>query len=64
MENLQTEALEIEFMEYSKGLQTISESEFARILLRYTKVQEEDYDFYIDKIKNRMSREEVSFLLY
>lgn len=36
MENLQTEVLELEFSEFSKGLPTISETDFAKILLRYT----------------------------
>ncbi|XP_046704660.1 calcium uptake protein 3, mitochondrial isoform X4 [Silurus meridionalis] len=38
MDNLQTEVLEIEFLAYSKGMTTISEEDFARILLRYTTV--------------------------
>ncbi|XP_047013120.1 calcium uptake protein 3, mitochondrial isoform X3 [Ictalurus punctatus] len=38
MDNLQTEVLEIEFLTYSKGMTTISEEDFARILLRYTTV--------------------------
>lgn len=36
MENLQTEVLELEFNEFSRGLPTISELDFAKILLRYT----------------------------
>lgn len=36
MENLQTEVLEMEFQEFAKGATTISEIDFARILLRYT----------------------------
>lgn len=36
MENLQTEVLEMEFQEFAKGASTISEIDFARILLRYT----------------------------
>ncbi|XP_062333041.1 calcium uptake protein 3, mitochondrial isoform X2 [Osmerus eperlanus] len=39
MDNLQTEVLEIEFLSYSRGLPTISEEDFARILLRYTNVE-------------------------
>ena len=39
MENLQTEVLQIEFNEFSKGLPTISELDFAKILLRYTYLQ-------------------------
>nr|XP_003199954.2 calcium uptake protein 3, mitochondrial-like isoform X3 [Danio rerio] len=39
MDNLQTEVLEIEFLSYSKGMTTISEEDFDRILLRYTTVE-------------------------
>ena len=35
MENLQSEVLELEFIEFSKGKAVISEVDFARILLRY-----------------------------
>ena len=35
MENLQTEVLELEFAEFSSGLKTITEIEFAQILLRF-----------------------------
>lgn len=36
MENLQTEVLELEFHEFSKGAETINEVDFAKIMLRYT----------------------------
>lgn len=36
MENLQTEVLEMEFQQFAKGGNTISEMDFAKILLRYT----------------------------
>lgn len=36
MENLQTEVLEMEFQEFAKGADVISELDFARIMLRYT----------------------------
>ncbi|XP_056346046.1 calcium uptake protein 3, mitochondrial isoform X3 [Oenanthe melanoleuca] len=39
MDNLQTEVLEIEFLSYSNGMNTISEEDFAHILLRYTNVE-------------------------
>ena len=42
MEDLQKEVLEIEFNEFSKGMNKISPIEFAEILLRYT-------DFHQDK---------------
>ena len=36
MEDLQTEVQELEFHEFSKGLDCISQVDFAKILLRYT----------------------------
>ena len=36
MEDLQNEVLEIEFNEFSKGMNNISSIEFAELLLRYT----------------------------
>lgn len=36
MMNLQQEVLELEFHEFSKGRNTITELDFAKILLRYT----------------------------
>lgn len=36
MDNLQTEVLELEFYEFSKGNIAITEVDFAKILLRYT----------------------------
>ena len=36
MDDLQTEVLEIEFNEFSKGMNKITQVEFAEILLRYT----------------------------
>ncbi|KAI3389176.1 hypothetical protein SNEBB_009731 [Seison nebaliae] len=49
--NLQEEILDIEFHEFSKGKVTISELEFAEILLRYTDVE----DSVRESIKERLS---------
>uniref|UniRef100_A0A8C9TH99 Mitochondrial calcium uptake family member 3 n=1 Tax=Scleropages formosus TaxID=113540 RepID=A0A8C9TH99_SCLFO len=49
MDNLQTEVLEIEFLSYSKGMTTISEEDFARILLRYTNV--ENISSYLENVR-------------
>ena len=35
MDNLQTEVLQMEYHEFSKGAKTITEVDFARILLRH-----------------------------
>ncbi|CAK9833749.1 Calcium uptake protein 3, mitochondrial [Anthophora retusa] len=50
MENLQQEVLELEFHEFSKGRDTISELDFAKILLRYTHLDTDEYDKYLDRI--------------
>ncbi|XP_061942757.1 calcium uptake protein 3, mitochondrial isoform X4 [Apis cerana] len=51
MENLQHEILELEFHEFSKGHDTISELDFAKILLRYTQLDTDEYDKYLDRIQ-------------
>ncbi|PAA47923.1 hypothetical protein BOX15_Mlig018762g2 [Macrostomum lignano] len=58
MTNLQWEVLEIEFTEFSKGLQTISESEFAQVLLRYTKLSPEVQEEQLQRVRDRLVREE------
>ncbi|XP_058241093.1 calcium uptake protein 3, mitochondrial isoform X4 [Hemibagrus wyckioides] len=55
MDNLQTEVLEIEFLTYSKGMITISEEDFARILLRYTNV--EDIRSYLENVRQSIPDE-------
>ncbi|XP_029605386.1 calcium uptake protein 3, mitochondrial isoform X6 [Salmo trutta] len=57
MDNLQTEVLEIEFLTYSKGMTTISEEDFARILLRYTNV--ENISSYLDNVRQSIPDEKV-----
>ncbi|XP_045516379.1 calcium uptake protein 3, mitochondrial isoform X2 [Pieris brassicae] len=54
MENLQTEVLELEFHEFSKGHETISEVDFAKILLRYTYLDTDEYDMYLDRLLDRV----------
>ncbi|XP_039471555.1 calcium uptake protein 3, mitochondrial isoform X2 [Oreochromis aureus] len=55
MDNLQTEVLEIEFLSYSKGMPTISEEDFAQILLRYTNV--EDVSGYLENMRHSIPDE-------
>jgi len=57
MENLQTEVLELEFQEFSRGFETISEEDFAKILLRYTHLHASDYDVYIQRLRERIPAE-------
>lgn len=62
MRNLQTEVLELEFHEFSKGQQKISEVDFAKILLRYTYLDTDEYDSYLDRLLDREAKEKgVSF---
>lgn len=62
MQNLQTEVLEIEFCEFSKGHERISEVDFAKILLRYTYLDTDEYDSYLDRLLDRETKERgVSF---
>ncbi|XP_018397524.1 PREDICTED: calcium uptake protein 3, mitochondrial [Cyphomyrmex costatus] len=53
MENLQHEILELEFHEFSKGHNTINELDFAKILLRYTYLEPNEYDKYLDRMLDR-----------
>ncbi|XP_071786355.1 calcium uptake protein 3, mitochondrial-like isoform X6 [Asterias amurensis] len=57
MDNLQAEVLELEFYEFSKGMPTISESEFAHILLRYTNMEEYKMQEFIHRVQERMPEE-------
>ncbi|XP_037867820.1 calcium uptake protein 3, mitochondrial isoform X3 [Bombyx mori] len=57
MENLQSEVLELEFQEFAKGHETISEVDFAKILLRYTYLDTDEYDMYLDRLLDRMKHE-------
>ncbi|KAL7014452.1 hypothetical protein ACKWTF_015936 [Chironomus riparius] len=58
MKNLQTEVLELEFHEFSKGHEKISEVDFAKILLRYTYLDTEEYDNYLDRLLDRHDMKE------
>ncbi|XP_076811275.1 calcium uptake protein 3, mitochondrial-like isoform X7 [Clavelina lepadiformis] len=55
MENLQTEVLEIEFLAYSRGMVTISEVDFARMVLKYTDVV--NTEEYIENVTKRIPEE-------
>lgn len=57
MRNLQTEVLELEFHEFSKGHEKISEVDFAKILLRYTYLDTDEYDNYLDRLLDREAKE-------
>lgn len=59
MTNLQCEVIELEFLEFSKGMPTISEEDFARILLRYTKLKNEEINKCLRRVRRRMPEEKV-----
>jgi len=60
MTNLQTEVIELEFLEFSHGMQTISEEDFARILLRYTNLEKADIGACLDRVRSNTPEEKVS----
>ena len=60
MENLQSEVIELEFLEFSKGLATISEEDFARILLRYTMLDRSNIEECITRVRSRTPSEKGS----
>ncbi|CAG7823706.1 unnamed protein product [Allacma fusca] len=63
MEDLQTEVQELEFHEFSKGLDCISQVDFAKILLRYTYLESEEYETYLDRLVDRIKLEQgITFL--
>jgi len=51
MENFQKEILEIEFNEFSHGFKTISDLDFAEILLRYTNLDRDTKKLILKKVK-------------
>ncbi|CAF3933429.1 unnamed protein product [Rotaria sp. Silwood2] len=51
MENLQTEVLEIEFTGFSHSFKTISDLDFAEILLRYTDFDRNTKKFILKRVK-------------
>ncbi|KAH8273178.1 hypothetical protein KR018_010986 [Drosophila ironensis] len=57
MDNLQTEVLELEFHEFSKGNSVISELDFAKILLRYTYLATDEYDVFLERLLERVKEE-------
>lgn len=60
MDNLQTEVLEIEFLTYSKGMTTISEEDFAKILLRFTNV--DNISAYLENVRQCIPDEKVEYI--
>ncbi|XP_076446623.1 calcium uptake protein 3, mitochondrial-like isoform X2 [Babylonia areolata] len=57
MANLQSEVIELEFMEFSRGLSTISEVDFAKILLRYTSLDRGQIEECLERVRSRIPQE-------
>lgn len=55
MQDVQLEVLEMEFMEYSRGMPTIPEDSFARLLLRNTSLEEEEIQKYLNRLCSRLT---------
>jgi len=62
MDNLQTEVLQMEYNEFAKGCATITEMDFARILLRYTFLNTEEYETILDRLADRLHKESADGL--
>ncbi|KAK6058543.1 EF hand [Cooperia oncophora] len=62
-QNLQEELMEIEFHEFARGKATISPMDFARLVLRYTIVNKDDYHKYINRVKERTSPDDKGVTL-
>jgi len=54
MDNMQMEVLELEFHEYAKGREFISELDFAKILLRSTILTKFEHEEYLDRLRSRV----------
>lgn len=63
MDNLQTEVLEIEFTEFSHGFKTISDLDFAEILLRYTDFDRDTKKSILRRVKKTATEASVSISL-
>jgi len=46
-------------MEYSRGMPTIPEDSFARLLLRNTSLEEEEVQKYLDRLCGRLKQRKV-----
>ncbi|EDO37981.1 predicted protein [Nematostella vectensis] len=55
MADLQVEVSEMEFIEYSRGMPTVPEESFARLLLRNTALEAEEVAKYLDRLNSRLT---------
>ena len=64
MANLQLEVIELEFMEFSRGMKTISEVDFARVLLRDTNLDNRQKEKRLEQVRSNIPEEKVSFVYF
>lgn len=55
MQNVQTEALDVEFRTYSMGLPSITPEDFAKIILRHTKLSSTDRENRVNHLRAKLS---------
>ncbi|KAF1752042.1 hypothetical protein GCK72_018596 [Caenorhabditis remanei] len=63
-ENLQEELMEIEFYEFARGKSTISPVDFARLILRYSIVNLDDYHKYLQRVQEKSADDEQGITLH
>uniref|UniRef100_A0A8R1HQY7 EF-hand domain-containing protein n=1 Tax=Caenorhabditis japonica TaxID=281687 RepID=A0A8R1HQY7_CAEJA len=63
-ENLQEELMEIEFYEFARGKNNISPVDFARLILRYSIVNLDDYHKYLQRVQERSEDDEHGISLH
>lgn len=51
--------LKSEFEDYSRGKSYITEEDFAKILLRYTVLSEEQHEEYLNRLRKRITSGKV-----
>ena len=52
-----------QFHEFSRSMKTISELDFARILLRNTVLSPDEHRGYLDRLRERIPEPQVGFIL-
>ncbi|NP_001360534.1 EF-hand domain-containing protein [Caenorhabditis elegans] len=62
-ENLQEELMEIEFYEFARGKTAISPVDFARLILRYSIVNFDDYHKYLQRVQEKSDDDEPGISL-
>lgn len=64
VQNLKTEIIELEFTELSRGLPTVSEIDFAILLLKYSCISQNDYNCFLKRFLKLKPNGSISFKEY